>query len=94
MKPNHALIALLAVLALFSCLLAFLDAQGIAEPKSVQIGSTLVFSALTFSWFWLDSEARSYKRSPLLSIAVVARIHCSALLLASKSPQGRAAQGV
>jgi hypothetical protein len=72
MKSKHALIALLSVLAALSGVLSFLDAQGVAEPKSLQLGSTFVFSALTFAWFWLDSESRSYRRSPFLNIAVVA----------------------
>lgn len=72
MKPKHALIALLTTFAAFGFLLSFLDARGIAEPRSMQLGSTFVLSALTFAWFWLDSECRSYKRSPFLSIAIVA----------------------
>jgi hypothetical protein len=72
MKPRHALIALLSFLALLSCVLSVLDARGIAEPRSLQIGSTLAFSVLTFAWFWLDSESRSYERSPFLNVAVVA----------------------
>jgi hypothetical protein len=72
MKPTHALIALVAVMAALSSVLSFLDTKGIAEPRWLQVGSTFVFSALTFAWFWLDSEFRSYKRSPFLSISVVA----------------------
>jgi hypothetical protein len=72
MKPKHPLIALLVTLALLGGVLSFLEARGIREPQSLQIGSTLLFSVMTFVWFWLDSEARSYKRSPFLSVAVVA----------------------
>lgn len=61
-----------ATFAALSALLAFLEARGLAEPVSVQVGSTLVLTGLVFLWFWLDSESRSYKRSPFLSTAVIA----------------------
>jgi hypothetical protein len=72
MKTKHALIALLVVIAFFGAVLAFLEARGIAEPSMLQMGSTLAFSALTYWWFWLDSEARAYKRSPFLSVGIIA----------------------
>jgi hypothetical protein len=72
MKPEHALVALIGYLAALGVVLSFLDARGIAEPPSLQIGSTLGLAALTFAWYWSDSEARRYKRSPFLSIAVAA----------------------
>jgi len=93
MKPKHALVALVGVLTVLNFILSFLDARGIAELKSLQIGSTLAFSALTFAWFWLDSEARRYRRSPFLSIAIVALGFICTVLLGSKSSQWRATQG-
>jgi len=72
MKPKHALIALLILIASLGAVLAFLEARGIAEPGVLQAGSTVAFSVLTFWWFWLDSEAHAYKRSPFLSLGIVA----------------------
>lgn len=72
MKTKHVLVTFLAVVAACGFVLAYLDGRGIPEPKPLQLGSTFLFSALTFAWFWLDSESRSYRRSPFLSIAVIA----------------------
>ena len=72
MKPKHALTALLVLIASLGSVLAFLEARGIAEPSVLQMGSTLAFSALTFWWFWLDSEAHAYKRSPFLNVGMIA----------------------
>ena len=46
-------------------------ARGIAQPGYLRIVSSAIFGALAFLWFWNDSEARSFKRSPLLSVAIV-----------------------
>lgn len=72
MKSKHILIAFLAAFAVLGFVLSYLEARGIQEPMAIQLGSTLVISMLTFAWFWFDSEARSYKRSPFLNIAIVA----------------------
>lgn len=72
MQPKHALVAILVLIGALGAVLAFLEARGIAEPRALQIGSSIAFSVLTFWWFWLDSEARSYRRSPFLSVGVVA----------------------
>jgi hypothetical protein len=87
MKPKHALIALLITIALLGGLLSFLEARGIREPQPLHIGSTLLFSVLTFLWFWLDSEARSYKRSPFLRRCSGYRPVCAAVLSASQPPK-------
>jgi hypothetical protein len=72
LKPKHALIALVISIAIFSGAVAFLEARGIPEPNAMQVGSSITFSALTFWWFWLDSEARAYRRSPFLSVGIIA----------------------
>jgi hypothetical protein len=71
-STKHILTAFIAVFAALGFATSFLDARGVREPQVMQLGSVFVFSALTFAWFWVDSEARSYKRSPFLSVAIVA----------------------
>ena len=76
-RPNevttrHVLLAFLGVVAALGFSTTYLQVFRIAEPQALQVGSTLLFSLLSFTWFWLDSEARAYKRSPWLSLAVVA----------------------
>ena len=36
------------------------------------VATTLLFSLLIFWWYWADSTSRSYRRSPLLNVAVIA----------------------
>lgn len=71
MNSKRVLIILLALFAALGFALAYLAGREIPEPKPMQLGTTLLFSILTFAWFWFDSEARSYKRSPFLNVAVV-----------------------
>jgi hypothetical protein len=72
LTPKRVLIALLVAFVALGVFETYLEVRGIPEPKSVQLGSTFVFSLMTFTWFWLDSESRAYKRSPFLSVSVVA----------------------
>jgi hypothetical protein len=72
LTTKHVLIVFLGVLALLGFAMAYLQVLRIPEPKALQLGSTLLFSVLTFTWFWLDSEARAYKRSPWLNVGIVA----------------------
>jgi hypothetical protein len=51
---------------------AYLEAHGIREPQWSVIGTSIAFSMLVFWWYWSDSESRSFRRSPLLNVAVVA----------------------
>jgi len=46
-------------------------ARGTSQPGYLQIVSSIIFGTLTFLWFWIDSEAHSFKRSPFLSVAIV-----------------------
>jgi hypothetical protein len=70
-KPKLALIAFVIFLTIFAGVLGFMEARGIPEPQAMQVLSSIAFSALTFWWFWLDSEARAYRRSPFLSIGII-----------------------
>ena len=72
LTPKRVLIALPVAFAALGMFMAYLQVRGIPEPKSVQVASTFLFSLMTFAWFWLDSELRAYKRSPFLSVSVVA----------------------
>ena len=72
LTTRHVLLVFLGVMALLGFALAYMEVHRIAEPQALQVGSTLLFSLLTFTWFWLDSEARAYKRSPLLNVAIIA----------------------
>jgi hypothetical protein len=72
MKPNHILILLLVYIAALSGMTAYLDARGTAEPQWSVVVTSLIASLLIFWWYWADSTWRSYRRSPLLNIAVVA----------------------
>ncbi len=69
---RHVLVVLLGAFAALGFFSTYLDAAGIPEPRIMQLASTFMFSLLTFTWFWLDSEARGYKRSPFLNISIVA----------------------
>lgn len=69
---NRVLVAMLIYTAALSAVLTYLDAHRIREPQWLQVSTTLLFSFLIFGWYWLDSDARTYRRSAWLSIAVVA----------------------
>ena len=72
MNPKHALVALLIYAVALSVLLSTLEANYIREPQWLTVSTSLAFSLLMFWWYWLDSEARGYRRTPLLNVAVVA----------------------
>ena len=71
-KPNHILILLLIYIAALSGMISYLDTRGITEPQWSVVATTLLFSLLIFWWYWADSTSRSYRRSPLLNVAVIA----------------------
>ena len=49
-----------------------MDSRSIAEPGWF-VGLTLVIPAFfMFTWYWMDSASRSFRRSPLLNAAMVA----------------------
>ncbi|WP_116807638.1 hypothetical protein [Steroidobacter cummioxidans] len=72
MKPNQILILLLLYIAALGGMAAFLDARRIAEPQWSVIVTTMLGSLLVFWWYWADSVSRSYRRSPLLNVAIIA----------------------
>jgi hypothetical protein len=72
MKPNQILVLLLLYIAALSGLASFLDMRRITEPQWSVVLTSLVGSLLVFWWYWADSTSRSYRRSPLLNVAVVA----------------------
>ena len=72
MTPKKVLVALLIAAAAFGFLLAYLDAEGVQASPPMRVGIMLLFSCLIFAWYFLDAQARSFRRSPWLSVAVVA----------------------
>lgn len=72
MKPNHILVLLLLYLAAFSGVSSYLDTRRIAEPQWFVMATSIMGSLLIFAWYWADSTSRSYRRSPLLNVAMVA----------------------
>lgn len=51
---------------------AYLEAHHIREPLWWHFGSTFLALGLIFAWYHMDSVQRSYKRSMLLNVGVVA----------------------
>lgn len=72
MKPNRVLILLLVYMAALSGMASYLDAHHIAEPAWSVMVTSIAGSLLVFWWYWADSTSISYRRSPLLNIAMVA----------------------
>jgi hypothetical protein len=72
MKPKQILGLILLSTALLGGMSAYLEAHGIREPPWSVLSTSMGFSLLVFWWYWADSTSRSYRRSPLLSVAVVA----------------------
>jgi hypothetical protein len=72
MKPNHILVLLLLYIAALSGMASYLDARRIAEPQWSVVVTSIMGSLLVFWWYWADSTSRSYRRSPLLNVAIVA----------------------
>lgn len=72
MKTNQILAILLVYLAALSGMSSYLDARRIAEPQWSVMLTSLAGSVLVFWWYWKDSTLRSYRRTPLLNVAVVA----------------------
>ena len=77
MKPNYILGLILIAAALLGFMTAYLEANGIREPQWSVVSTSIGFSLLTFWWYWVDSDLRSYRRSPLLNVAVVALGMCA-----------------
>ena len=72
MKPNQILILLLLYIAALAGMASFLDARRIAEPQWSVMVTSIAGSLLVFWWYWADSTSRSYRRSPLLNVAIIA----------------------
>lgn len=71
MKTSQILAIVLLYLAALGGISAYLTVQGIAEPPWTAMLTTLVGSLLIFWWYRTDSTLRSYRRSPLLNVAVI-----------------------
>jgi hypothetical protein len=72
MKPAHILGLILLGMAALSGVSTYLEAQGLREPNWSVVSTSIAFSLLIFWWYWADSTSRSYRRSPLLNVAVIA----------------------
>ncbi len=72
MKPTHILGLILLGMATLSGVSTYLEAHGIREPNWSVVSTSIAFSLLIFWWYWADSTLRSYRRSPLLNVAVIA----------------------
>jgi hypothetical protein len=72
MKPKHILGLIILGAAMLGGMSAYLEAHRIHEPPWSVAGTSIGFSLLIFWWYWADSTLRSYRRSPLLNVAVVA----------------------
>lgn len=72
MKPKHILVLLLLYIAALSGMTSYLDSRGIAEPQWSVVVTSIMASLLVFWWYWADSTSKSYRRSPLLNVAIVA----------------------
>jgi len=72
MKPNRVLMLLLLYISALSGMTSYLEVRGIEEPPWSVIVTMLLSSSLIVWWYWADSTSRSYRRSPLLNVAVIA----------------------
>lgn len=72
MKPNRILILLLVYMAVLSGMSSYFDARRIAEPAWSVMATSIAGSLLIFWWYWADSTAIAYRRSPLLNVSMVA----------------------
>ena len=72
MKPNHILVLLLLYIAALSGMASYLDPRRIAEPQWSVVVTSIMGPLLVFWWYWADSTSRSYRRSPLLNVSIVA----------------------
>lgn len=72
MKTNQILAVVLLYFAVLGGITAYLEVQRIVEPPWSVMLTTLAGSLLVFWWYRTDSTLRSYRRSPLLNVAVVA----------------------
>ena len=72
MKPNQILVLLLLYIAALSGMASYLDMRRTAEPQWSVMVTSISGSLLVFWWYWADSTSRSYRRSLLLNVAMVA----------------------
>lgn len=72
MQPRHILGLILLWMAILGGMSAYLEAHRIREPTWSVVSTSIACSLLVFWWYWTDSALRSYRRSPLLNVAVVA----------------------
>ena len=66
------LVPLLAYFAVLGGLMSYMDARQINEPQWLVMVTSIVGSLLVFWWYSTDSTSRSYRRSPLLNVAIIA----------------------
>lgn len=69
---NQILAVLLLYFVVLGGISAYQEAHRIAEPPWSAVLLSVVGSILVFWWYWTDSTLRSYRRSPLLNVAVIA----------------------
>jgi peptidoglycan/LPS O-acetylase OafA/YrhL len=69
-KKSLALILILSVVV--GAISGYLKAHHLHEPLWWSVGSTFLFMVLIFAWYYQDSTNRSYQRTALLNIGVVA----------------------
>jgi hypothetical protein len=72
MKPKQILVLVLLYIAALSGMASYLDTRRISEPQWSVMVTSIAGSLLVFWWYWADSTFRSYRRSPLLNVAIVA----------------------
>lgn len=71
MKPYQSLIGLLVAIATVGVIDSYLQNHQAKDPAWWHVTSTLTLSLLVFSWYYFDSEARSFHRSKWLNIAFI-----------------------
>jgi hypothetical protein len=72
LTAQRVLVMLFAYATGLSFALTYLAARGLTSSPELSLGSSLVFSLLIFMWYWIDSQARGFRRPPWLSVAIVA----------------------
>lgn len=66
------LIALLAQFALDGAVGGFLDARHLSEPVWWSVATSLIIGALIYYWYRLDSTEKTFNRTYLMTVGIVA----------------------
>ena len=72
MSAQRVLVMLFAYTTGLSFALTYLASRGLTETPAMRVASSFVVSLLIFSWYWFDSRARLFRRTPWLNFAVLA----------------------